>query len=749
VDLHLPYNRDVTRPARVSFVLVNWNTEATLPAALSSVAAQSVAPHQVILVNNGSPAWNPQILAEQPQVELIDLKRNVGFAEGNNIGLRRCDGDIVVLVNCDAALDRAFAEQALVAFDEFPKVGSVAPKLLLGTAEVRSQRIDSAGHVMRTDRTATNRGHGELDQGQYDKPAWIFGASAAVVAYRRDMLDSIIEGSDYFDRDFFAYYEDVDLDWRAQLAGWQALYWPKCVAYHLGHGSGGRRSWLIRARAEKNRYLMLAKNDSVSAQVTNAGALLAYELWHFFQALKSLPQLVGMLLALWFVPGAVAKRLRRRTVCSADQVSLQFLPRGPIPPLPGPTTQGLDFIPKVEPSVTVVLVNFKGYALTAAALEGLRSQDHQPLEVIVVDNASQERQAERLKKNYPEARVLRMEDNLGFAAAANWGAHVAGGEWLVFLNNDAIPDSSCLRRLVECQQRTEAWAVSGRLIDLKSAELVGPALSYLREAELGQAAPEWLFPAELRDAIAESNLNHGLSWYGYPVRNSYGDNPECFYPSGGLFCIPRSTLDHLGTELFRHHWFAYYEDVELGFRIRGAGGWVAKEPKAVAVHLASSTARKLGSFKLAYLRERNRLATLRIWLPDGAFLRLAPIMLSQCVAAFLWLLMTRPVKALGFGAAHLWCMAHFAELTRLHWLAKPCDGLLWPRWSSQLSGRIRGGAGLANQIALGWARRWRVPVLEDTIPPRREPNGLAEAQAKLPVATSDKPGPPDRATLPH
>ncbi len=88
-----------------------------------------------------------------------------------------------------------------------------------------------------------------------------------------DAIEAIPLGP-VFDETFFAYFEDVDLDWRANLAGWRAYYEPDCRAYHRGHGSGGRSNLSIRLRAEKNRYLMLAKNDTLGSQLGALGPLL-------------------------------------------------------------------------------------------------------------------------------------------------------------------------------------------------------------------------------------------------------------------------------------------------------------------------------------------------------------------------------------------------------------------------------------------------------------------------------------------
>jgi GT2 family glycosyltransferase len=163
-----------------------------------------------LFVNNASPVWDASIKGRE--LRLIDLPENVARA-GNNIGSRQ-RGDVVVLLNCDAWLDRAFSAQALRVFERNPRIGSVVPKVLCGD---NSGRLDSAGHVMRSDRTCINRGHGEQDQGQYDQSCFVFGGQAAAIAYRRDMLDALAWQVQVFE--LLLHFEDVDST-GAQPGGW-------------------------------------------------------------------------------------------------------------------------------------------------------------------------------------------------------------------------------------------------------------------------------------------------------------------------------------------------------------------------------------------------------------------------------------------------------------------------------------------------------------------------------------------------
>src|SRR5262249_58653681 len=121
-------------------------------------------------------------------------------------------------------------------------IGSLSGKLLRGDPVEGPSVIDSAGHVLYRNRTALNRGENEPDRGQFDEPAEVFGVCAAAALYRRAMLEDVRVGDDYFDSTFFAYLEDVDLDWRARLRGWKAWYAPAAVAIHERGHTGKRQT---------------------------------------------------------------------------------------------------------------------------------------------------------------------------------------------------------------------------------------------------------------------------------------------------------------------------------------------------------------------------------------------------------------------------------------------------------------------------------------------------------------------------
>ena len=156
----------------------------------------------------------------------------------------------------------------LVAVNEAdPAVGSVCGKLLGMSSDLTIPKepiLDSTGIVFTPNLRHFDRGSQVPDNGQYEQAEYVFGATGAACLYRRKMMDDIaINGEYLLDSDFFAYREDADLAWRAQLLGWKCFYTPKAVAYHVRHVLPDKRAALpalINMHSVKNRWLMRIKN---------------------------------------------------------------------------------------------------------------------------------------------------------------------------------------------------------------------------------------------------------------------------------------------------------------------------------------------------------------------------------------------------------------------------------------------------------------------------------------------------------
>jgi GT2 family glycosyltransferase len=169
----------------------------------------------------------------------------------------------------------------------------------------------------------------QKDDGQYDHEDFVFSACGGSSAYRREMLDQI----GLLDDDFFFLMEDVDLGWRAQLAGWRCLYTPKAVVYHHLSATGGGVT--ASYYAGRNGLLLLAKVIPADLWRKHGGKMVRAQLRDFFDAVRAWrgeaarARLRGMWAGLW---GAVRARHKRRAVQASRVVSLDYLERILSPP---------------------------------------------------------------------------------------------------------------------------------------------------------------------------------------------------------------------------------------------------------------------------------------------------------------------------------------------------------------------------------------------------------------------------------
>jgi GT2 family glycosyltransferase len=228
------------------------------------------------VVDNGSTDGSAELAAGRTGVRLIKNMANLGFAVANNQALAVAEGEFILLLNYDAILEPGYVQALVTALQLDPRLGSASGKLVRPPAGGRVRRIDSTGHVIYRNVWAINRGEDELDDPVHDHAGEVFGVCAAAGMYRRAMLDDVSVDGEVLDASFFAYLEDVDLDWRAQLRGWRSWYEPKAVAIHHRSASGGLFSVPIQRHIFTNRILMMVKNDGGVSLVARLPGIVAF-----------------------------------------------------------------------------------------------------------------------------------------------------------------------------------------------------------------------------------------------------------------------------------------------------------------------------------------------------------------------------------------------------------------------------------------------------------------------------------------
>lgn len=250
---------------RVVLAVATWNGRHLLETLLPSMAAQTYRDFRLVVVDDASTddtvAW---LRRTWPQADVVALERNGGVTAAFN----RCvdaagDAELVALFNNDIELDAKCLGELVAALDAHPEAGSAGAKLLNFD---RRDELDGAGDVFDWAGTATRRGHGQLDRGQYPEGEEVFGACAGAAMYRRSAFERVGR----FDERFYAFYEDVDWNFRAQLAGLPARYVPSAVAFHMGSATLGR------GLTDFTRYHLIRNGIWIVAKDFPAGALVRH-----------------------------------------------------------------------------------------------------------------------------------------------------------------------------------------------------------------------------------------------------------------------------------------------------------------------------------------------------------------------------------------------------------------------------------------------------------------------------------------
>ncbi len=247
-----------------SIIILNWNGREHLETCLQSVLSQSYKQFRVIVVDNGSDDGSVDFVKKNyPDIEIIINNKNLGFAEGNNIGIRRVLKDknirFIATLNNDTEVKVDWLEALITLIKTDDNIGAVSSKMLWFD---KRDVIDSTGDYFlpRTLKVVT-RGYKEKDTGQYDREEECLAARAGAALYRRDMLEDIRLGTDFFDKKFFAYIEDIDLSIRARLRGWKIMYAPHAVVYHKVAATTKRISYVFRRyQSGRNRIFAAIKN---------------------------------------------------------------------------------------------------------------------------------------------------------------------------------------------------------------------------------------------------------------------------------------------------------------------------------------------------------------------------------------------------------------------------------------------------------------------------------------------------------
>jgi GT2 family glycosyltransferase len=306
----------VSADPQVAVVIPTWNSAALLPRLLDSLAAQSE-PIELLAVDNGSGDGTVELLRERG-VPHLTLSENAGFAAAVDRGAARTAAPFVMPLNADTELEPGCITALLEALREDPGLGGVAPRILQVEGErrdVAAARLYSVGQGLTRDGRAVELGAGEEQSSETRRRRDLFGVCGAACLLRRDLFSEL--GG--YDESFFSFYEDVDLNARAQVAGRRFAYVPDAVVWHLGNASwlvGAPRPGAWNARlVARNRIVTQARFMPLAA----VPRILAVEIGSLLRAARERrlgATLRGKLEGLRRLPRAL--RERRRLAASGD-----------------------------------------------------------------------------------------------------------------------------------------------------------------------------------------------------------------------------------------------------------------------------------------------------------------------------------------------------------------------------------------------------------------------------------------------
>lgn len=259
----------------VDVIIVTYEGRALLEDCLPALVAQDYPAVRFIVADNGSRDGTVAWLREAwPDVEVLDLGVNLGFAEANNRAIAASEAPWVALVNSDTLPDAGWLSALVRAADGRPEVGAVASRMLFMD---RPEIVQSAGIAVDPSGIAWDRlGGAPAEAGAV--PAVVFGASAGAALYRRAALEDVAEGGVIFDPRYFMYLEDVDLAWRLRLRGWDAVYAPEATILHQGSATSGEGSAFKNRLLARNKVWTVTKSYPARGLARYGPLILAYDL---------------------------------------------------------------------------------------------------------------------------------------------------------------------------------------------------------------------------------------------------------------------------------------------------------------------------------------------------------------------------------------------------------------------------------------------------------------------------------------
>ena len=233
---------------KTTIIIPNYNGLSFMEPCFEALDRQTTKDFKILVVDNGSTDGSVEWLKEK-QIPSIFLPENTGFSGAVNVGIKAADTPYVILLNNDTKVAPHYVEALERAMDRSEKIFSVSSKMI---QMYHPDLMDDAGDMYSVLGWAFQRGVGR-PEGLYKKSCRVFTACAGAAIYRREVFETI----GYFDEMHFAYLEDIDVGYRAKIAGYYNLYCPSAKVFHVGSGTSGSKynSFKVKLAARNNVYL--------------------------------------------------------------------------------------------------------------------------------------------------------------------------------------------------------------------------------------------------------------------------------------------------------------------------------------------------------------------------------------------------------------------------------------------------------------------------------------------------------------
>ena len=324
MDSRMCSERRSGAPTRVSFVIPHWNKKDLLDYCIPSLREQTFRDFEIIVVENGSTDGSVEHLkGVYPDVRLIELPENLGFAPATNFGIEASNAEFIAFFSNDVVADPEWLERMVAVMDAEPDVGMTGSKLVWAD---QPDRIYAAGDTYTVGGYPFNVGqNAAADDPAFAHDRDVFSVCTAAALFRREALEGVKEPWGYFDNRYFAHGEDTDLGFRLRLCGWRARYVAGAVARHEGSYSSDPGSPAFIRRTQRNGVMTFVKDYPARLLLRHwHRALMVFALSVFLTPHRK-SAVLGRIDALRRLPELLRDRRRIQSRISCDLGELEEL----------------------------------------------------------------------------------------------------------------------------------------------------------------------------------------------------------------------------------------------------------------------------------------------------------------------------------------------------------------------------------------------------------------------------------------